>query len=466
MSMLEMFKGNVSKSIASRMVSMFRSSADDKQVRYRSQYRTLDNGLGLSVVSFPGIKTVSLRCFVFVGSVYENRSNNGISHFLEHMLFRGNEKLGDAATMNIKMEELGGEFNAATSFDQTEYWLDIHRDYLVKGIERFCQFLQFPLFEQMEVERSIILEEIIGDYNDENQLIDLDCLTAKLLWPDHAMGMPIIGDIQTVSNIKKQDLADWHQRFYTPANMIIGITGDVDESEIVDLVNGQFANAPHKPKSERYRSIEAKPQSGHQVLLVDDKDNQFGFQWTFPVYGLTKNHRVEYELLRRILDDGNSSRLQRMIREEKGLVYDISLDNTYFNNGMAMSLQSVVGINRLDALIVALVDLINELIDKGITQKELDMAKLRYRAALECNIDTAQGVLYSSLMPLLNPSGTHLEEVLAILNGLSRDAINLALKRVLVQQLSIFVLVGPWKEKDKRMLTAKLQPWISGRNMS
>lgn len=465
-SMLEMFKGNVSKSIASRMASMFKSGAVGKQARYRSYYRTLKNGLGLSVVSFPGIKTVSIRCFVFVGSVYETTQNSGISHFMEHMLFRGNEKLGDASTMNIKMEELGGEFNAATSFDQTEYWLDIHRDYLAKGIERFCQFLQYPLFEQMEVERSIILEEIIGDYNDENQLIDLDCLTAKLLWPDHAMGMPIIGDVKTVGSIEKADLADWHKRFYTPGNMIIGITGDVDEVEIMELVSKQFENASQTPKSEKYHPIKAKPLPGNQLLLVNDKDNQFGFQWAFPVYDLTKNHRVEYELLRRILDDGNSSRLQRMIREEKGLVYDISLDNTYFNNGMVMSLQSVVGINRLEELIVALVDLINELIDKGITREELEIAKLRYRAALECNTDTAQGILYSTLMPMLNSSGATFEEVLTILDGISLNTINAALKRSLEQQLSTFVLVGPWMEKDRRMLVSKLYPWISGKNMS
>ncbi len=81
-------------------------------------------------MSFPGIKTVSIRSFVFVGSIYESTRLNGISHFLEHMLFRGNSELGDAITLSRKMEELAGEFNAATSFDMTEYWLDIHKDFL------------------------------------------------------------------------------------------------------------------------------------------------------------------------------------------------------------------------------------------------------------------------------------------------------------------------------------------------
>ncbi len=460
-----MFKSRISNSITAKMASMFKKGSSNRDTRYQSRFITLENGLGLSLVSFPGVKTVSLRCFVFVGSVYESRENSGISHFLEHMLFRGNETLGDAATMSVKMEELGGEFNAATSFDQTEFWLDIHLDYLKQGIERFCQFIQFPLFEQLETERSIILEEILGDYNDENNLIDLDSLTSNLLWPNHAMGMPIIGTVETVKKVSKQDLINWHDRFYTPSNMIIGITGDIDLGQIIDSVNSQFSVGKSK-RIKNYPQIHAKPKIGNQLSLVFDKDNQFSIQWSFPVYELTRNLRIQYELLQRILDGGNSSRLQRMIREEKGLVYDISLDSTYFSTGIIMSVQSVVGVNRLSELMDALVELINDLVEKGVTEQELRVAKARYKAALECNNDTAQGVLYDSLMPRLTPSGAEYRDILPVLTEATIDSVNSTLKQLLDQHLTTFVLVGPWRESEEKMLKTKLQPWISGKNIS
>ncbi len=175
---------------------------------------TLSNGLRICAVSFPGIKTVSIHAYIFVGSIYETRQNNGISHFVEHMLFRGNEKLGNSKTLNLKIEELGGEINASTSFEMTEYWLDFHCDYLNQGIHRFCSFLQYPLFEQIEIERSIILEEILDDYNEKNQLIDLGNLISNELWPEHPMGLPVIGNLETIKNINREDLVAWFQQYY------------------------------------------------------------------------------------------------------------------------------------------------------------------------------------------------------------------------------------------------------------
>ncbi|MBU2515455.1 insulinase family protein [bacterium] len=434
--------------------------------RYDCQFVQFDNGLRLCLVPFPGIKTVSIRSFVFVGSVYESPDLNGISHFLEHMLFRGNSKLGNAVSLSRKMEELGGEFNAATSFDMTEYWLDFHKDYLQLGLTRFCHFLQYPLFEQIEVERSIILEEIKVDYNEDNNLIDLDSLTSKLLWPNHPMGMPIIGNETTISGVSREDLIKWHQEYYQPGNIVLGITGDFEFNEVIDLIEQQFQAGRSQSDSKRYTAITKHTKKRTPLQLVQDQDNQFGFQWSFPCYRLSKELKVEYELIRRILDDGNSSRLQRLIREEKGLVYDISLDNTYFAEGVVMSLQSLVGINRLEELIIALVELIGSLIAEGIDEEELSLAKLRYRSALECNNDSAQGILYSLLTPILYPASGTFEEVLLLMEQITTDRINKTLRTLLDQGLTSFVLVGPWRDADKAMLTDKLSHWIKGRNIS
>lgn len=434
--------------------------------RYDCQWVQFDNGLRLFLVSFPGIKTISIRSFVFVGSIYEPTELNGISHFLEHMLFRGNSKLGDAITLSRKMEELAGEFNAATSFDMTEYWLDIHKDFLQPGIARFCQFLQFPLFEQIEVERSIILEEIMVDYNKENSLIDLDSLSSKLLWPDHPMGMPIIGNVSTIKRISREDLVEWHQKYYRPGNIVLGVAGDVTPDDVITQVNDQFEVGKLQNKTERYEIISQNSGNRKHLKLVRDQDNQFGFQWSFPHYQLTKRSKIELELIRRILDDGNSSRLQRLIREEKGLVYDISIDMIYFERGVVMSLQSLVGVNKLETLVGELVGMINNLILTGITEEELNLAKLRYKCSLECASDSAQGILYNLLTPYLYPASSTCEEILPKMKQIDVNAINKTLRSLLDQPNTSFALVGPWNDRTETMLEQRLAYWIKGKRTS
>lgn len=417
-------------------------------------------------IPFSGIKTISIRCFVFVGSIYENERNNGISHFLEHMLFRGNKRLGDATTMSLKIEELGGEMNAATSFDMTEYWFDFHKDYLTEGIHRFCTFLQYPLFEQIEIERSIILEEILADYNENNQLVDLDSLTSKQLWPHHSMGLPVIGNMKTINEIARSDLFEWHERYYQPGNMVIGITGDIQVQDVFQQIDTEFVNGNRYSERESYPEIRADHLLNDQIRIVEENDNQFSLQWAFPFYELSKPLRIDFELIRRVMDDGNSSRLQRLIREEKGLVYDISADMLFFRKGAVLSIQSIVGTGRLKDLMQALVELVEDLQKNGVTAEEFELAKLRYKAALDCAGDTPQGELYSLLNPILYPEGYTIEEVFRRLDTLELDQLNETLRKILIQNSTAFVLVGPNSAQKRELLERLLRHWIRGKNIS
>ncbi|MBU3916455.1 insulinase family protein, partial [bacterium] len=411
---------------------------------------TLPNGLRICAVSFPRIKTVSIHCYIFVGSIHETRQNNGISHFVEHMLFRGNEKLGNTKTLNLKIEELGGEINASTSFEMTEYWLDFHRDYLDSGIHRFCGFLQHPSFEQIEIERSIILEEILDDYNQKDQLIDLDGLISNQLWPEHPMGLSVIGNLETVRNISREDLVAWYQQYYQPQNMVVGITGDFEVDKVLNMIADEFKHSSTS-KIKKHLPILPFSQELTQIKLVHDSDNQFAIQWAFPQYGLDADLRIQYQLIRRILDNGYSSRLQRLIREEKGLVYDISAEMLYFENGAVLFIQSLVGINQFSELIEALTGLINEMGEDGITQDELDRAKLRYKIDQDCERDTAHGVLYSTLWPIIYPTIYPFEKSMTMVNNMSLEKINQTVKNMLAQNKTCFVLVGPWTKQIENL---------------
>ena|GEM_PF-2839397 len=420
---------------------------------------TLDNGLQVQVVPYSGIKTVIIRAWVFVGAANENPQNNGISHFLEHMIFRGNEKLGTSLEMNRRMEELGGDINAATSFDQTEYWLEFHQDFLEEGIRRFCQFLRHPIYEQMETERSIIIEEILGDYNDEDQLIDTDSLTALGLWRDQSMGLPIAGTTATVKEIKKSDLRAWYQEYYKPGNMILGITGDIDPYRILPIIKEEFNQTGNSHKK-KYAQPKTTVIAGEQLKFVCDRDNQFNLHWTFPLEPVDPRTRTKLQLISRILDDGSSSVLQSQIREEKGLVYDISGGMSYFNNGCIMSIQSLVSISKFSELISVLTDLLKKLIQDGFTEQDFNLAKLRYKAYLDCLRDTPQGILAERLGPVLYPAVVPVDQAIEMINSITLEELNQSLIQLLQQKSTYFVLVGPVTEEVKKQVEEHLQPWI------
>ncbi|MCP4295970.1 MAG: insulinase family protein, partial [Proteobacteria bacterium] len=325
--------------------------------RLDRQPHTLKNGMRVHIVPCPEIKNVSIRAWVFVGSACENTRISGISHFLEHMMFRGNRALGTGNEMNLKIEEIGGDLNAATSFDQTEYWLDFHVDFLEKGIRRFCQFLHSPLFEHFETERSIILEEILSEYNEDNVLTDTDTIISQSLWGEKSVGLPIGGTLKSIRNISIDDLKTWFLSYYKPGNIILGITGDVKEERILKIIENEFSGFEFS-ESLKYSLPVTDPRKGEQIIFVQEKDPQFNLHWALPFDELNPRKRIILQIIGRLLDDGSTSLLQRQIREERGLVYDISAQISFYETGGALNIQSLVSLSKLNELIQLLPDLI------------------------------------------------------------------------------------------------------------
>jgi len=407
----------------------------------------------------PGVKTVSIKCWVFVGSVYENSVNNGISHFVEHMIFRGNHSLGTGNDLFRRFEALGGEVNASTSFDTTEYWLDFHLDHMEEGIDGFCKFLQEPLFEKIEIERSVILEEVLLDYNDEGDLIDPEGLVDRCFWPDHSLGFPIIGTIDSLSKITVEDLKNWFNTYYRPGNMLIGVTGDFEAKQVIDQIAKAFDSRLSSPR-EDYQSIKPNPLPVSQIQWGKFKDNQFTVHWSFPLNGLSFERRLQTQLIHRIIDDGSNSRLHRLIREEKGLVYDIEASYHCYKDGILISLQAVVSLKNFEAFLSELVNVVRDLAQKGVTQTELDLAKHRYRCMLDCISDTPQGILQEMVASEIYPAMKPTKEILEKLEMTTLAEVNQIATSVFQQQLTCFAIVGPKSEDADKILRKYITPWL------
>lgn len=421
--------------------------------------KKLKNGLEIVIVPYLKQKSIMIHSWIFNGSAYETKEKNGISHFLEHMMFRGNKKLGDTYQLNLSFEELGGEMNASTSTNCTEYWLQFHKNFKEEGIRRFCQFLSYPHMERLDIERSIILEEYKDHFDDEGYLTNVDSLSANALWPNQSMGMPIIGTEENLTKFNQEDLIDWYQKYYYPGNMILGITGHVDAHETFKWVEDEFKDFKFQ-KRKSYSLPQISIQKEEQVVLVPHRDNQFSFQWSFPIKMMDPILRVQFQLINRILDDGFSSRLQRLIREERGLVYDISAGMEFFENSGVLAIHGVIGIERLFELTEHLTNLIQEFADKGITEEEWNLVTKRYQIMLDYRSDFPQGILSDVIGPNIFAHLRPLKETFEILNQLTIEDLNTTIKKYFFQKETVLVLVGPVQKGLERKIKEDFKSWL------
>ena len=192
------------------------------------------NGLTVVAVEQSHIHSIELAMFVRSGLRFENITNNGISHFIEHMLFRGNSAFRNSYLLNREFERIGRDLRASTMSDHTYYGFSPHVSNLNRAMDLFAEFFLRPTFPEIELERGIILEECLEDLNEKGVDVDINNLACKLLYPENALARPTIGTEASIRNISVEDLKGHYAQFYTPENMILVAAGCVDHKIFFD----------------------------------------------------------------------------------------------------------------------------------------------------------------------------------------------------------------------------------------
>lgn len=374
-------------------------------------------------------------------------------------MFRGNKQLGNNFDLSRKFENIGGQLNASTSYFFTEYWLDYHIDFFEEGLKHFCDFLKYPHFENIDTERSIILEEVLDDYGYSNQLVNTDCLTADMVWHNKPLGRPVIGRKDSIFSITEELLLNWYKKFYQASNMTIGISGDIDFEKTIALFSKEFEKwgttqkCPSLPTS----SLEETPR---RFCSVFHKDSQFNIQWSFALKKMSQELRLIIGVIFRALNDGTGSRLQRTIREEKGLVYDIDTDYLLEQGSCLLSINSTVSENQLLELVSSLVQLIEKFQKEGITEEELQLAKLKFRVGMDYCYDNPSGVLAEKMGKKLLPHYDTGKSALKRLLKITKEDVNQVIKGLFKKGESYFVCVGPGSYELDKTLKLTLKDWI------
>ena len=346
------------------------------------QISTLSNGLRIVTQNMPGLETVSMGIWNFVGGRDELSNINGVAHLLEHMAFKGTSTRS-ALQIAETIENVGGDINAYTSKEITAYYVKLISQDLSLGIEILTDILQNSSFaeEELNRERGVILQEI-GMYLDTPDEMIFDYWQEKA-YPDQPMGRSILGKSEIIKNITRDQVKDFMMSHYNPKKMIVSAAGKINHKEFVEQIANSCVNLPMGKKNNRQNSFYVSGEYREEKDL-EQVHLLLGFQ------GIDYHHSDYYSLLvySSLLGGGMSSRLFQEIREKRGLVYGISAFTSSYTDTGIFGIYAGTGEKEIKELIPVLCDELKNS-PKSILENEIKRGKAQLKASLMMGRESA-----------------------------------------------------------------------------
>lgn len=343
------------------------------------------DGLRIVTVETPHLHNAFIGVFVRTGSRHEQPRTSGVSHFLEHLFFRGSAGYPDSVKMNAAVEDVGGNLNGATARDHGLYDTVIHPPHVHVGLKVLGDMLTRPLLRELDIERQVILEEILDEVDERGRQIDLDNLSKDAMFGAHPLGAPIAGNRKTVASISERQIREHFEQHYVRENMLVAVAGKVYHSEVLAHVEQFFAGLPHgSTSSEKPPSRAPK---GPHFHYVQHDDAQTAFRLTFPTVPRPHPDSIPLDLLRRVLDGGLSSRLPFRVVERRGLAYSISASMELFTDAGLFDVEAASAPEKAAQVVDEVLAVLEEVRQDGVTDEELERARRRYRMFLETSQD-------------------------------------------------------------------------------
>ncbi len=335
--------------------------------------KILPNGLRVLLVPVKGSETVTVSTTVEAGSNYEDKGNNGISHFLEHMCFKGTPTRPSSSIINHELDAIGSQSNAFTGNEWTSYYAKAHFRHLPKILDIISDLYLNPLLPEAEIEKEkgVVIEEI-NMYEDIPQRKVWD-VYAELLHKNEPAGRPIIGPKENIRSLTRKDLISYRSTHYVPSTTTVVVSGKFNQSAVMKQISNTFGKMK---KSKALGKVTPKNiQKNPAVSLLDKKSDQSHLILGFRAFDLYDKRNWALSLLSVILGGGMSSRLFQKMREELGICYYVrSGKNAYTTHG-DFAISAGVANDRLEEALVGIIEELNKLKTDKVLERELRKAK-------------------------------------------------------------------------------------------
>lgn len=335
----------------------------------------LHNGLHVVYEPMEQVRTVSFGVWVQVGSAYETKENNGISHVIEHMLFKGTD-IRTAGDIADETAALGGNLNAYTGKEYTAYYLKTLDDQLEPSMDLISDMLKASAFreEQLATEKQVVIDEI-SMYNDSCEDMVHEKLQKKV-WKNHPLGYIISGKKRTVRAFTRQEIMDFWRTYYTAGRMLICAAGHIDEAGFQDQLERYFGDIPFGRQGNEL----TVPVYGVKHFRRFREIEQVHLDIAMPGLTVDAPQRYTFSLANSILGGSVSSRLFQKIREEEGRAYSIYSYGSNFCKAGLWQIYAATNAGQLDQALEDTFSLIRQMKKEGVTATELVQAKRELRA--------------------------------------------------------------------------------------
>ncbi|MBO0683051.1 MAG: insulinase family protein [Candidatus Dormibacteraeota bacterium] len=402
----------------------------------------LPGGARLLTASLPDRASVSLVLMFRVGSRFEDDRIGGISHFIEHLFFKGTRRRPTAKAIAEAIEGVGGGMNASTDKEVTVYWCRVPAERLDLAVDVLCDIVSDSQLAPSDVERErmVILEEL-KMYLDQPQDY-VHSLFERIMFPDHPLGRDIIGTMESVSGTSREDLAEYVGRHYRQSNLVVGLAGAVEPDGSARLIESRLG----LPDSANGTELAAPSGLDHPTVFLHRKDTEQAHicLGTRAVSYLDPD-RYAVDLLNTVLGEGMSSRLFLEIREKRGLAYDVhSYSNKHVDGGY-FALYMGVDPKKAEEAVEAAQEELRKISEELVPEEELTKAKELTKGRLRLGLESTNALAsWLCQQELLMGRLRTVEEVVETVEAIDAETLRQVARRVL-QQPTQLAVIGPFK---------------------
>ena len=404
--------------------------------------KVLDNGIRLITYKMPEMKSVSVGLWVNTGSRCETPENNGVSHFIEHMLFKGT-KNRDAKKISEIFDSIGGQINAFTGKECTCFYTKTLSSYLDISLDVLSDMFFNSLFaeNEMELEKNVVIEEI-NMYEDapEELVHDISALNWK-----GSLGYTILGPKDNIINFTQKDIQKYMQENYTLNRLVISVAGNFNDDELNNCINKYFGN-----REKTISEIKYKENIFNEGNIFKEKETeQTHLCIAYP--GLDSRNDLVYPMLalNSILGGGMSSRLFQEIREKNGYAYSVySYTSSYMKEG-TMEIYAGFNPNNYDKVMELINKEIEKIVTNGVTKKEIENAKTQLKGNFLLGLENTTSLMsYGGKSEVLWNYIESIDEVLEQIQGVNEEKINEVIKKSFATNKKSVTIVGNGEKKE------------------
>lgn len=411
------------------------------------QRTVLANGLRVASVHLPHTRSVSIVIYVGAGSRYERDHEAGISHFIEHMLFKGTTRRPTAKDVSEEIEGIGGVINAATDREMTYYWVKVARPHFDLALDLLTDMFRHSIFDPAEIEkeRGVVIEELAMTHDSPQELVDL--LIDETLWPSQPLGRDVGGSKETVSTFTRDLALEYFGSHYAPRNTIISVAGNIAHDEVLARVQDGWSDWQAPEPGTWFPAVDG--QSAPRARVTFKRTEQAHLSLAVPGLSNHDPDRYALDLLNVVLGEGMSCRLFLEIREKHGLAYDVHSYVSHFQDTGAATIYAGVDPKKIHEALEAILGELDR-VKRDLPEAELRKAKEYTKGRLLLRMEDTRAVAgWYGAQELLSDRVRSVDEIVEQIEAVTVDDVQGIARRLFVTPALNLAVVGPFRSAER-----------------